>query len=117
MLVYIERYDPDTNEIWQQNYQVFPPRESFTVMDLLATITLRLDPSLAFFQHSSCNHGICGRCALLINGKVRLACTEVVDPSKPLFLAPVPGFEVIRDLVTVSPTTSFSQDRRAPCGL
>ena len=72
-----------------------------TVMDVLDYISLHLDPSLAYYKHSACDHGICGRCSVSINGKTRLACIEVVNRAAGcLFLAPVPGREPVRDLVT-----------------
>ena len=53
---------------------------------------------------SNCLEEICGSCAMLINGKARMACSALVDklqkeqPGKPITLAPLSKFPVIRDL-------------------
>lgn len=78
------------------------PADELTVMDVLDYISEHLDPTLGYYRHSACNHGICGRCLLTVNGKATLACTARVDPSAGLKLEPAPGREVVRDLVTWS---------------
>ena len=113
MLVRIARFDPDTQQHWQQEYLIQDGLAGgMTVMDLLAYIQLHLDPTLAFFQHSVCNHGICGRCVLTVDGKPRLACLEPVGDRACLALAPAPWRRLVRDLVT----DDRQQDRRAGTG-
>ena len=72
-----------------------------TVMDVLDYISGHLDPTIAYYRHSACNHGICGRCLLRANGKAALACLTRVDSQKELVLEPAAGKQVVRDLVTM----------------
>lgn len=52
---------------------------------------------------SNCLEEICGACTMLVNGKVRQACSTLVDKispdGKPITLAPMTKFPVVRDLV------------------
>lgn len=57
----------------------FKPEEGYTIMQILRHIQESLDPSLAFFSHSACSHGICGRCLLKVDGKSVLACVALAD--------------------------------------
>merc|ERR1711959_304695 len=44
--------------------------------------------------------GICGSCAMNINGKNGLACLEYIEPSsKPIEIQPLPHTYVLKDLV------------------
>ena len=99
MTVLIERYDPDKNEKWTASYEVETDGVCMTVMDILDTISENQDPSLAYYKHSVCNHGICGRCALMVNGRPGLACIERIEGGDTLRLAPLQGKTVVRDLV------------------
>ena len=48
---------------------------------------------------SNCLEEICGSCAMLINGKARMACSALVDKlDQPIRLAPLSKFPVVRDL-------------------
>jgi len=100
MNIKIYRYDPQKDEQgYYQEYDLPVHKEDlWTVMDLLRYIAANIDPTLAFYCHSACNHGICGRCALKVNGKVRLACTCLV-PDAPVVLEPK-NKKVVKDLVT-----------------
>jgi succinate dehydrogenase / fumarate reductase, iron-sulfur subunit len=57
--------------------------------------------SIAF--EGECLEGVCGACAMLINGRVALACTtligEVADKQQRVRLAPMKKFPLVRDLV------------------
>ena len=100
MKITVKRFDPDQNKSWEQTYEISEKIEHMTVMDLLDYISEHVDSSLAYYKHSVCNHGICGRCALSVNGKTRLACVERLEGCSEILLAPTPGHTVIRDLVT-----------------
>ncbi len=99
MQVRVVRFDPDAKRSWIQKYEVDTSKKSMTVMDVLEYISNHLDHTLAYYQHSICNHGICGRCSVSVNGKTKLACVERVNPYESLELAPVPNRTVVRDLV------------------
>src|SRR5216684_4724997 len=48
---------------------------------------------------SNCLEEVCGSCAMLINGKARMACTALVDKlDQPIRLEPFSKFPVVRDL-------------------
>src|SRR3954463_5667132 len=48
---------------------------------------------------SNCLEEVCGSCAMLINGKARMACSALVDNlQKPIKLEPLSKFPIIRDL-------------------
>ncbi|NII09090.1 succinate dehydrogenase iron-sulfur subunit [Oleiagrimonas sp. C23AA] len=69
------------------------------VLDVLLKIIDETDPSLAVRR--SCREGVCGSCAMNINGKNGLACLTHVDdlPRGSIRLSPLPHLEVIKDLV------------------
>nr|YP_011017782.1 succinate dehydrogenase subunit 2 [Pseudoceramium inkyui]WQF69628.1 succinate dehydrogenase subunit 2 [Pseudoceramium inkyui] len=68
------------------------------VLDLLVFIKNYHDPTLTFRR--SCREGICGSCAMNIDGKNSLACLKNY-PTTPNFLTiyPLPHMKVIKDLV------------------
>jgi succinate dehydrogenase / fumarate reductase iron-sulfur subunit len=48
---------------------------------------------------SNCLEEVCGSCAMLINGKARMACSALVDKlEQPIRLEPFSKFPIIRDL-------------------
>jgi succinate dehydrogenase / fumarate reductase iron-sulfur subunit len=53
----------------------------------------------AIAYDANCLEEICGSCAMLINGKARMACSALVDKlDQPITLAPLSKFPVVRDL-------------------
>ena len=99
MKVKISRFNPEEQRAWVQEYEVDTSACSMTVMDVLEYIGNYLDHSLAYYKHSVCNHGICGRCSVRVNGKTKLACIERVDGYESLELEPASNRKVVRDLV------------------
>lgn len=68
------------------------------VLDALVKIKNEIDPTLTFRR--SCREGICGSCAMNINGQNTLACTcKIQDSSAPTKIYPLPHMYVVRDLV------------------
>jgi succinate dehydrogenase / fumarate reductase iron-sulfur subunit len=92
------RYNPKTSDIASfQNFEL-PETKSMTVLEGLYYIMENLDPSLAF--RSSCRQGVCGSCAMHINGQYRLACeTQVSDMGDLVTIRPLAHMSIIRDLV------------------
>ena len=80
------------------NYKV--PREKIQmVLDVVTYIQRKLDPTLSY--RFSCRVGVCGSCAMTINGKPRWACRTHVDQvaqNGQLTIAPLRSFAVIKDL-------------------
>lgn len=81
----------------EQEYRV-PIRPGMTVLDGLLLIQKTLDATLAW--RFSCRMGICGSCAMVMNGRPGLACnTQISDVDDAVIrLAPLPNFRVIKDL-------------------
>ena len=100
MKVLIDRYQPETAELTPSEYEIDDAvTGGMTVMDLLAYISKNIDPSLGYYSHSACNHGVCGRCVLRVNGKPALACVTRVRDYDRLELAPANMDRAVRDLV------------------
>src|SRR5437879_3943483 len=58
-------------------------------------------PTTPITYDSNCLEEVCGSCAMLINGKARMACSALVDKlEQPIRLEPLSKFPVIRDLAT-----------------
>src|ERR1051325_1572647 len=56
-------------------------------------------PTTPITYDSNCLEEVCGSCAMLINGKARMACSALVDKlEQPIRLAPLSKFPVVRDL-------------------
>ena len=87
----------------QGRYQAFevPRHASQTVLDVVTHIQRVLDPTLAY--RFSCRVGMCGSCAMTVNGIPRWTCRTHVDKvagGDRLEIAPLRNLPVIRDLVT-----------------
>lgn len=83
-----------------QRFEV-PRLASQTVLDVVTHIQRHLDPSLAY--RFACRVGMCGSCAMTVNGRARWTCrTHVAEvvASEELQIAPLHNLPVIRDLVT-----------------
>lgn len=67
------------------------------VLDALIKIKNETDPTLSFRR--SCREGVCGSCAMNIDGKNSLACTTRLKKNEVQRVYPLPHMPVIRDLV------------------
>ena len=68
------------------------------VLDALIKIKNEIDSSLTFRR--SCREGVCGSCAMNIDGTNTLACTKAIDDVKgAVKVSPLPHMPVIKDLV------------------
>ena len=68
------------------------------VLDALIKIKNEQDATLTFRR--SCREGICGSCAMNIDGTNTLACLKaIVDVKGPVKIYPLPHLPVIKDLV------------------
>ena len=78
-----------------------PRHPSQTVLDVVIHIQRSLDPTLAY--RYACRVGMCGSCAMTVNGAPRWTCRTHVDrvsPDNELTVGPLRNLPVIRDLVT-----------------
>jgi succinate dehydrogenase/fumarate reductase iron-sulfur protein len=94
----ISRYNPEGRKSYVSTYKV-PIRKGTTVLDSLLYIKDNIDETLTF-RHS-CRMGICGSCAVNINGQPMLACyTQVLQlNADSLVIEPIANLPVIKDLV------------------
>ncbi|HOT96612.1 MAG TPA: succinate dehydrogenase iron-sulfur subunit [bacterium] len=93
------RYTPGADaKPRMQSYEV-PAPKGLTVLDGLLWIKENLDPTLSW--RSSCRMGVCGSCAMFINGLPRLACANQVAHlgGAKVVVKPLPNYAIIRDLV------------------
>jgi succinate dehydrogenase / fumarate reductase iron-sulfur subunit len=68
------------------------------VLDALFWIKNNVDPTLTFRR--SCREGVCGSCAMNIDGTNWLACTRFIDETAtPAKIFPLANMRVIKDLV------------------
>jgi succinate dehydrogenase / fumarate reductase, iron-sulfur subunit len=104
----IYRYDPEGGENPRlDTYEVDVERCGPMVLDALIKIKNETDPTLTFRR--SCREGICGSCAMNIDGVNTLACTTAIEEAKgDVKVYPLPHMPVIKDLVP-DLTTFFAQ--------
>lgn len=77
-----------------------------TVLQRIAAlgVTTEKKPTTPVAYDAACLEEICGSCTMVINGRVRQACTALVDPmlkmhNGPIEIRPMTKFPVVRDLV------------------
>jgi fumarate reductase iron-sulfur subunit len=83
-----------------QTFEV-PRRASQTVLDVVTHIQREIDPTLAY--RYACRVGMCGSCAMTVNGVPRWTCRTHVDrvlENDSFSIGPLKNLPVIRDLVT-----------------
>jgi len=85
--------------------------DRMTVLDALFLVQRRQDPSISF--RCACRVGMCGTCAMSIDGVPRLACKTRVRTlaTDTVHVAPLPNLPVVKDLV-VSLEPFFDQWKR-----
>ncbi|MFO1238834.1 MAG: succinate dehydrogenase iron-sulfur subunit [Sphingomonadaceae bacterium] len=95
----VYRFDPDSGENPRyDNFEIDLDACGPMVLDALIKMKGEQDPSLTFRR--SCREGICGSCAMNINGKNGLACTTAIEDCKgDVTITPLPHMDVIKDLV------------------
>lgn len=109
----IKRFNPDTDKkpYWQ-TFQVTVTPEK-TLLGALEEIKSEQDGSVTFRR--SCRHAICGSCAMMVNRKNTLICTqplaEVLNKKNEVMIEPLPYLPVIKDLV-VDRTVFWEQYQR-----
>jgi succinate dehydrogenase / fumarate reductase, iron-sulfur subunit len=95
----IYRYDPDSGaNPRMDNYTIDLDDCGPMVLDALIWIKNKIDPTLTFRR--SCREGVCGSCAMNIDGTNTLACTkDMADVSGTIRIYPLPHQPVVKDLV------------------
>jgi fumarate reductase iron-sulfur subunit len=107
-------------EVWRgtdtgrfQTYDV-PRRVNQTILDVVSEIQREQDPTLSY--RFACRVGMCGSCAMVVNGRPRWTCrtrvSEVVNAGGQLRLEPLRNLTVVKDLA-VEMTQFFDKWRDA----
>lgn len=92
------RYDPKKDKCPHFESFNVETKPGMTVLEGLYYIREKLDGSLVF--RSSCRAGVCGSCAMHINGCYRLACeTQISNLTGSIKVRPLAHLPVIKDLV------------------
>jgi succinate dehydrogenase / fumarate reductase iron-sulfur subunit len=96
---HVYRYDPDSGENPRMDtYEVDMDKCGPMVLDALLKIKNEVDATLTLRR--SCREGVCGSCAMNIDGTNTLACThDVKDIKGDVKVYPLPHMPVIKDLV------------------
>lgn len=96
----IFRYDMKEPEVrpYFKSYRI-KVISGLTVLMTLLRIRDEIDGTLSF--RSSCRSAVCGSCAMVINGRIDLACRSQVASfnDNTIVLEPLPNLEIIKDLV------------------
>lgn len=100
----IYRYDPEiqNQKPYIATYAVDMNQCGPMVLDALVKIKNEMDPGLTFRR--SCREGICGSCAMNINGSNGLACLTFIEKdthteTDAIKIYPLPHMHIIKDLV------------------
>ena len=83
-----------------ETYDV-PVQENQTVLDVVAYVQQAIDPTLSY--RFACRVGMCGSCAMMVNGAPRWTCRTHVSKvlkNSELEIAPLRNLPVIKDLAT-----------------
>jgi len=103
VLIRIKRQaNPQSQAHWEE-FEV-PYRRGMNVtsalMDIAANpVTRDGKQTTPITYDSNCLEEVCGSCAMLINGRTRMACSALIDQlEKPIVLEPFSKFPVVRDL-------------------
>lgn len=95
----VYRWNPDDGKNPSvDTYEVDMDECGPMVLDALIKIKNEMDPTLTFRR--SCREGVCGSCAMNIDGMNTLACTKGMDEiDGDVKVYPLPHMDVVKDLV------------------
>src|SRR5947209_15216171 len=107
--------NPDARAHWEEFELPYKAGMNITspLMDIAANpVTRDGKKTTPITYDSNCLEEVCGSCAMLINGKARMACSALVhELEQPIELEPFSKFPVIRDL-SVDRTVLFENLKR-----
>src|SRR5262249_39603643 len=103
VILRIERREtPQSNSRWEEFELTWKPGMNVisAMMEIAANPMVRSgQPTTPIAYDSNCLEEVCGSCAMLINGRARMACSALVDKlEQPITLEPLRKFPVVRDL-------------------
>jgi succinate dehydrogenase / fumarate reductase iron-sulfur subunit len=105
VIIKIKRQPTPTSKSYWEEFSI-PYKPNMNVISALMDIAA--DPvtkdgkaTTPITYDSNCLEEVCGSCAMLINGKARMACSALIDNlEQPIRLEPFSKFPVVRDLAT-----------------
>ena len=103
VLIKIKRQlTPDAKAVWEEFEIPYKPNLNVTsvLMEIAANpVTRDGKKTTPVTYDSNCLEEVCGSCAMLINGRARMACSALIDNlEKPIKLEPLSKFPLVRDL-------------------
>jgi succinate dehydrogenase / fumarate reductase iron-sulfur subunit len=103
VVIKIKRQDnPKAQSHWEEFELTWQPGMNVisSLMEIARNpVTRAGKPTTPITYDSNCLEEVCGSCAMLINGRARMACSALVDKlDQPIRLEPFTKFPVIRDL-------------------
>ena len=104
-IIKIKRQDtPNSKPYWDEFELPYKPGRNVisALMEIAANpVTRDGRKTTPITYDSNCLEEVCGSCAMLINGKARMACSALIDKlEQPIRLEPFSKFPVVRDLAT-----------------
>jgi succinate dehydrogenase / fumarate reductase, iron-sulfur subunit len=95
----VYRWDPETGENPRIDvYELDADACGTKVLDAIIYIKNEVDSTLTFRR--SCREGVCGSCAMNVNGRNTLVCTKAISEySGTIKIYPLPHLDVVKDLV------------------
>ncbi len=94
--------NPDAPAVWEQ-FEI-PYRPGMNVISVMMEIaespcTCDGKETTPITYDSNCLEEVCGSCAMIINGRARMACSTLIDNlEQPIKIEPLSKFPVVRDL-------------------
>jgi|SRR5215469_92471 len=103
VIIKIKRQDnPDSKPYWEEFELPYKPGRNVisALMEIAANPVTRAGKATTpIVYDSNCLEEVCGSCAMVINGRARMACSALLDKlEQPLRLEPFSKFPVVRDL-------------------
>jgi succinate dehydrogenase / fumarate reductase iron-sulfur subunit len=103
VIIKIKRQDnPNAQSHWEEFELTYKPGMNVisSLMEIAANpVTRDGKPTMPITYDSNCLEEVCGSCAMLINGRARMACSALIDKlDQPIKLEPFTKFPVVRDL-------------------
>lgn len=95
---------PNSEPYWEEFELAYKPGRNVTsaLMEIAANpVTRDGKKTTPITYDSNCLEEVCGSCAMLVNGKARMACSALLDNlEQPIRLEPFAKFPIVRDLAT-----------------
>jgi succinate dehydrogenase iron-sulfur subunit len=103
VIIKIKRQDnPNAQSHWEEFELTYKPGMNVisSLMEIAANpVTRDGKPTAPITYDSNCLEEVCGSCAMLINGRTRMACSALIDKlDQPIRLEPFTKFPLVRDL-------------------